>query len=344
MHSENSLLTTVKKVLIIRFSSIGDIVLTSPVVRCLKKQLGTEIHFLTKSAYASIVRSNPHIDKVFEIKKEVKEVIKDLKLEAYDYIIDLHKNLRSFQVKLALRRKTASFNKLNYEKWLVTNFKINKLPAVHIVDRYIETLDSLGVKNDRGGLDYFIPETEEIDIDQYHLKTTGFIAFAIGAAHLTKRLPLEKIIDICSGLKIPVVLLGGNEDKERGEEIVQKVAGKNILNQCGALSIHQSASFIRQSHQVISHDTGMMHIAAAFNKPIISIWGNTIPEFGMIPYNPAERFRSEIFQVTDLKCRPCSKIGYSNCPKTHFKCMKEQPVDKIITSANFLFINPEQKI
>jgi ADP-heptose:LPS heptosyltransferase len=321
------------KILIIRFSSIGDIVLTTPVIRCLKQQTGAEIHYLTKKSFEKILLSNPHIDRVFSIEKEVSEVIKNLKSMNYDYIIDLHKNLRSLHVKAALRTKSYSFNKLNFEKWLMVKLKINILPHKHIVDRYLETVSSLGVKNDQQGLDYFIPPEDEIDITSIQPKISSpYVAFVIGAAHATKRLPVEKIVAICDKISQPIVLLGGKEDIENGDLIASK-SKVYAVSLCGKLNLNQSASVVKQADKVISHDTGLMHIAAAFYKEIISIWGNTIPEFGMYPYLPKKeqntlpmdwlslKKASKFIEVEGLSCRPCSKIGHAVCPKGHFKCM-----------------------
>ena len=331
------------KILIIRFSSIGDIVLTSPVIRCLKKQTGTEIHYLTKKNFEKILISNPYVDKVFSIEKEISEVITDLKSMNYDYVIDLHKNLRSLHVKKALGVKSFSFNKLNIEKWLMVNLKINRLPNTHIVDRNLETVASLGVENDGAGLDYFIPKEDEIDLHEiskkfnFPIAESKYIAFVIGAAHATKRLPVEKIIDICNGLNLPIILIGGKEDFENGDIISTKSTGY-VLNLCSKLNLNQSASIVKQAQVVITHDTGLMHIAAAFRKKIISIWGNTIPEFGMYPYYPTaskeEVFKNNIVEVKGLSCRPCSKIGYNKCPKGHFKCMQMIDTEGIIMLAN----------
>ena len=331
------------KILIIRFSSIGDIVLTSPVIRCLKKQTGAEIHYLTKKNFEKILLSNSYVDKVFSIEKEISEVITDLKSMNYDYVIDLHKNLRSLHVKKALGVKSFSFNKLNIEKWLMVNLKINQLPHTHIVDRNLKTVESLGVKNDGEGLDYFIPKEDEIDLNviiqkhKFPIINSNFIAFVIGAAHATKRLPVEKIINICNGLNLPIILLGGKEDFENGELISTKSTGY-VLNLCSKLNLNQSASIVKQANVVISHDTGLMHIAAAFRKKIISVWGNTIPEFGMYPYYPTSEnegiFNSKIVEVKGLSCRPCSKIGYDKCPKGHFKCMQMIDTKGVIMLAN----------
>jgi lipopolysaccharide heptosyltransferase II len=321
------------KILILRFSSIGDIVLTSPVVRCLKLQLkNSEIHYLTKKAFASIVENNPNIDKAFSFEKDVIEVLPELKKENYDLVIDLHNNLRSMQVKRALGKPSKSFNKLNIEKWLMVNLKINRLPEKHIVDRYLETVAHLGVKNDLNGLEIFIDAKNEVAVSslpkEFH---DGFIAFVIGAKHNTKKLPVEKIISICKRLNRPIILIGGKEDVEAGEEIEARVKNQEsrIYNSCGKYNLQQSASLIKQAEKVITHDTGFMHIAAAFKKNIISVWGNTVPEFGMYPYMPGEG--SKIVEVKNLSCRPCSKIGFEKCPKGHFKCMNEIDETAFIT-------------
>jgi ADP-heptose:LPS heptosyltransferase len=315
-----------KKILIIRFSSIGDIVLTSPVVRCLKEQAPTfEIHFLTKKSFKSILENNPNITKVYTIDKDVNEIIGDLKKENYDEIIDLHNNLRSLEVKLKLRKASSTFKKLNFEKWMIVNFKRN-LSLTHVVDRYLQTVEHLGIKNDYKGLDYFIPLSDEINIASLpfsHQK--GYVGFVIGAKHFTKQLPEEKIISICKTINMPIILLGGKEDVERGEKI-EAAVGTIVYNACGKFNLNQSASIIKQASKVISHDTGLMHIAAAFKKEIISVWGNTVPVFGFTPYLPG--VNSKIIEVKGLSCRPCSKIGYAKCPKGHFKCMNNINVDE----------------
>lgn len=312
------------KFLIIRFSSIGDIVLTSPVVRCLKQQVpGAEVHFLTKQAFGAILENNPYIDKVHVLADSFELMVHELKLEEYDYIIDLHHNLRTLRVKKALGKKSYSFRKLNLEKWMLTSFKIDFLPDLHIVDRNFVTVAPFGVRNDDRGLDYFIPPgsvVKESDIPAAHL--AGYIGLVIGAAYSTKKLPLHKLKDLCALIDHPIIILGGKEDREEAAAIAE-MDPVRLYNACGKFSLHESADLVRRSKLVITHDTGLMHIAAAFQKPIISIWGNTIPKFGMYPYyggRSSQQF--DVFEINSLRCRPCSKIGYNKCPKGHFKCME----------------------
>ena len=311
-----------KKILIIRFSSIGDIVLTTPVVRCVKQQIDNcEVHYLTKKQFEPILSENPYLDKIFTIDREINEVIRTLAAEKYDYILDLHKNFRSIGVRQKLGVRTFSFPKLNFKKWLLVRFKINLLPSVHIVDRYFKAAERIGVKNDGKGLDYFIPKADEVDPNELpETFRDGYIGFVIGAKHQTKQLPVEKSVGILSGINYPVVILGGPEDRRLGEEIIKNAKGE-IFNACGKFSLNRSASLVKQADAVITNDTGLMHIAAAFRKKIFSVWGNTVPEFGMYPYMPGFEMLSEIVQVDGLKCRPCSKIGFEKCPKGHFNCM-----------------------
>lgn len=319
-----------KKILIIRFSSIGDIVLTSPVVRCVKDQLNAEVHYVTKRQFAAVVESNPQIDKVWTIEKEITEIVSELKLEAFDFVVDLHNNLRSTRLKSALKRPSAAFPKLNSKKWLLTNFKWDLLPAVHVVDRYFEAVKKLGVVNDQKGLDYFIPTKDEVDFAAHSIPEK-FIAFSIGAKFATKRLHNEKIIEIISNISMPVIILGGKEDEENAA-IIHKNCPSSI-NLVGKFNLNQSAFILKKSQKVVSFDTGLMHIASAFKKPIISIWGNTVPALGMYPYLPKNSNLSQIFEV-QLACRPCSKIGFQSCPKKHFKCMNNQDAQAISAAIN----------
>ncbi len=324
------------KFLIIRFSSIGDIVLTTPVVRCLKKQYAmAEVHYLTKHSYRTIVEANPYIDKVHCLREHLEEVVEELVKENFDYIIDLHHNLRTLKVKRALGKQSFSFNKLNVPKWLYTALKWNRMPGVHIVDRYLDTLSYFGLKNDGAGLDYFLRESDRVpitDIPASH--HAGYIGLVIGAAVNTKKYPLHRLQELCALLDHPVILLGGPEDAASGDLIAAQDPVK-IYNACGRFSLGESADLVSRARLIITNDTGLMHIAAAFQRPVISLWGNTVPAFGMYPYygkafTGAEFLTKktgegpfDILETAGLSCRPCSKIGYKKCPRGHFRCMEQ---------------------
>ena len=317
------------KILVSRFSSIGDIVLTTPVFRCIKKQRPeTQIHFVTKKAYAGLLEHNPYIDKIWALDDDFQSLVTDLKKEKFELLVDLHNNLRTRRLKLSLGIKRVRFNKINWQKWLIVNTRINRLPEKHIVDRYLETVAQLKVTNDGLGLDFHIDPEAELPTEV----TSGqaYVCFAIGGQHNTKKLPTEKIIALCNQINLPVYLIGGPEDQSVGKEIETQI--DHVTSLCGQISIQQSARVIEHADWVISHDTGMMHIAAALNKKIVSIWGNTIPQFGMYPYRAHPD--SLISEVENLSCRPCSKIGFEQCPKGHFSCMLNQDLDAIARPIN----------
>ncbi len=315
---------SVKKVLFIRFSSIGDIVLTTPLIRVLKGsyQEPVELHFLLKGHFREILRHHPKVDRIHSWEKgKEQELLRELRQEGFDHVVDLQRSLRSLRIRALLKRPTSTFPKLNKEKWMLVNLGIDQLPDLHVVDRYFRALRVFGLNNDERGLDYFIPPEEEISPEKFGAQAGDpFVSFSIGGAHATKQLPEERIVELCRRIDLPVLLLGGKEDRERGARIAG-ASGAGVVDLTGQLSISGSASLIRQSAAVLTHDTGMMHIAAAFKRPILSFWGNTVPAFGMTPYMPGYEDRSHIFEVKGLSCRPCSKLGHPACPKEHFRCM-----------------------
>lgn len=324
-----------RKILVIRFSSIGDIVLTTPVIRCIKKRYPTaELHFLVKRSYAPILQHNPYIDKIHHFDSNLTATIQTLKQEHFDFVVDLQRNYRSGRITTALSAPHATFPKHNIRKAVLVRLKINLLPERHIVDRYFEAVRPLGVTNDNEGLDYFIPEAVHFDTQDLPVGfENGYVAVAIGAQHATKRIPLEKIIEIGTLLFKPMVLLGDARDAQVGDDVVAKLSGK-VYNACGKYPLDVSASIIAQSDCVITSDTGLMHIAAAIGKPIASLWGNTVPEFGMYPYTAPKATPMRIFEISSLKCRPCSKLGFSKCPKKHFNCMQQLSAFEIAAWVN----------
>ncbi|TSJ40631.1 glycosyltransferase family 9 protein [Mucilaginibacter corticis] len=310
------------KVLVIRFSSMGDIIYTTPVVRCLKKQLpDAEVHFITKPAFKYIYDNNPYVDKLLLLKPELSDTIKDIKAEQYDYIIDLHNNLRTTLIKLRTGIKSSTYKKQTIRKWLSLKLKLKLVPPVHLVDRYMKTVQFLGVKNDDQPIDYYIKAEHQLDKLLPVSHQQSFVAFVIGATHFTKRMPNEKIISLCKEINAPIVLLGGNDVKENGD-IIASALGNKVYNACGVTSLDESIYLVSKAEKIIGFDTGLTHIAEAFKRPIVSIWGGTVPELlGVQPYKVKEVLVAGI----ELSCRPCSKFGLATCPLGHFNCMRQIP-------------------
>lgn len=317
----NISMNKVVKILVIRFSSIGDIVLTTPVIRCIKEQVpNAEVHFCTKNIYQNVLAGNIYIDKFHVLDSTIFALICHLQVERYDYIIDLHNNIRTNLIKTALGVRSFTVNKLNWCKWLYVRLKVNVMPNQHVVDRYLATVSPLKVNDDGLGLDFFINPDDVVDLDQLPVTHRfGYIAYAIGGQYATKRLPVSRMIELCNKLNSPVILLGNEQDRISGQRVVETVGRELVYNACGLFNLSQSASLLQQSKVVFSHDTGLMHIAAALKKKVYSIWGNTTPRLGMYPY----KTRYVVLEKTGLNCRPCSKIGSNRCPTGRFECMNE---------------------
>lgn len=327
---------SINKILIIRLSSIGDIVLTTPVPRCIKSALpNAQVHFATRKSNAGILIHNPHVDQVHILGDSFSAFMAELKAEDFDYIVDLHNSILSRRIRHALRKPYSGFRKLNIRKFLLVSFKI-QMRGAHIVQRYIETAKKIGVQDDGKGLEYPIHPSEEVDLKTLpEAFQSGYVGLSVGAQHATKCLPLPKMIELCGLIQAPIVLLGGPEDKETASEVLRALPQATLWNACGNYTLNQSVSLVRQAKLMIAHDTGLMHIAAALHKNVLSVWGNTVPELGMTPYKAGSE--SKIFEVKQLSCRPCSKIGSARCPKKHFGCMQQQNCHAIAAYANKLF-------
>lgn len=314
------------KILIIRMSSIGDIVLTSPIVRSLKQaKPDTEIHFLVKPQFEPVVQYNPFIAKIHTLKKPLAETIRELKAEQFDFVLDLHKNLRSTYIRFRLGKPAATFPKENLRKWWSVRLK-KPLPVRHIVDRYADALIPLGVTLDDAGLDFFLPPGAEAQAQQIiteHFRhvnpyAPAPVAVVLGATHGTKKWPIQHHAALINRLNLPVVILGGKAEEADALALIRQIRTP-YLNAAGVYDLHTAAALMKQCQFVITHDTGLMHIAAAFGQKIVSLWGNTLPAFGMTPYHT--QYLAE--EVLGLSCRPCSKIGYKQCPRRHFDCMQK---------------------
>lgn len=332
--------SAVRKILFIRFSSIGDIVLTSPVLRCVKAQLpDVEIHVATKPQYAALFETNPNVAKVHLLQHDMRLLISELQSENFSYVVDLHKNFRSARIRWALKKPSASFPKLNLKKYLLVRFKMNFMPDTHIVDRYFEAVKPLHVVNDGAGLDYFIPEStilpDKLLPEKFNKR---YCAVVIGGQHFTKIFPAEKIVEVFMENDMSLILLGGKEDAARGEWIAAQL-GSRAINLAGKLDLNQSALCIKNADCVLTNDTGLMHISAALQKPTVSLWGNTLPSFGMYPYMPVKRENSLIIENKEIKCRPCSKLGHPECPEKHFDCMLTLNAKKIAEALQQMSLN-----
>ena len=313
--------------IIIRFSSIGDIVLTTPVIRCLKQQVpNATIHFVTKQSMKDVVKANPFIDHIYTFNTDdFDALLHNLNnkfagiLKSDIKIIDLHNNFRSAAIKrYFFGVKAYTFNKLSLRKIIYNMLHINTLPSVHVVDRYMDTVKKFGVVNDGAGLNYFVPTLDEVNpADIPMALSAGYIGIVVGASYFTKRMPTQKLIALAQQINYPIMLLGGAADRAEATQIAA-IDPIRIYNACGKFNINESADLVRRAKIIISNDTGLMHIAAAYKKKVIALWGATVPAFGVAPYQTEHKNF-----ILNLGCQPCSKFGTNTCPKKHFNCMQQ---------------------
>jgi len=310
--------------------------MTSPIIRCVKQQLETEVHFLTKAKYRSLLEHNIHLDKLHYFEHDWEEIRNELKYEDFSLVIDLHKTVRSIRMRTVFSCPVISFNKATIEKWMFLNLRINKLPENHLIDQFFKGLKDLKVFNDGKGMELFVDDNTEnrvLRILDNHGIANDYSVLVIGGAHLTKQIPLELAIDYINKTIGPIVLIGGPAEIEKSKRIVE-FSNRYIINMVGHVSLLESAILIRESNLVITGDTGMMHMAAAYNKKIVAVYGSTSPVFGMYPYL-TDASVNPIYMVNDhLSCWPCSKSGRSKCPKEHMRCLREWKGNDIINLLN----------
>ncbi|MBK7499382.1 MAG: glycosyltransferase family 9 protein [Ignavibacteriales bacterium] len=311
-------LSKLNRILIIRLSSLGDILLTTPFLRAIKTQFPhIKIDMLIREEYVDVIKLNPYIDKKFLFKKDDKNnnvLIEQLKNNNYELVIDLQNNLRSKKVVSSLKTNNVKLDKRSFDKFLLVNFKVNKLKeASQIPVRYSNTIQK--IKLDEKGLDLFTDKSANAELSGKN----NLIGFCPGARHFTKRWPKEYFIELGNKLTqdgYMIVLFGGKIDKEICAELVDKIP--DAINLSNNDELLQTAADMKLCKAVICNDSGLMHTASATGTKVIAIFGSTVKEFGFAPYNCSNL----ILENNSLTCRPCSHIGRSDCPKKHFDCMK----------------------
>lgn len=289
------------RILVIRFSSMGDVLLCTPLLRALATQLdgGAHITFLTKAASAPMVEANPHIQRLLTFLKHPSEV--HLQQDEFDYVLDFQNSVASWRVRRRLHAMAFVVDKRNVAKWLYVRTKKLVLPISHIVQRYLATAAALGVSDDGLGLDYFLPA----DFVAPSHSAAGAVCYAIGGKYEGKVLPAPQAVALLKRVNGPVVLLGGTDDVARGDEIAAAVGGR-VTNLCGQCTWHESAWLMKQCRVVLSHDTGMMHLAAALGVRVVSLWFATTPALGFAPWRAA---LGSAAVESSMPGRPTSKLG-----------------------------------
>jgi heptosyltransferase-2 len=339
-----------KKILIIRFSSLGDVVLTSPLISSLKKRFPEhQIDFLVRDQYSELVRFNPNLSKIITFNVEeglsgLWKLRKKIISEKYDIIFDIHNNIRSrfilygYGIPLFSKSRILKINKNQFIRFLLVHFKINLYPKPpqkirKVWQKYVLTGQPLGINYAGNKIELFFTLEEENFAENYlkkHKLKEKFIVVAPGAKHVTKRWPPDFFVRLIKKLNLELdlrfLLIGGSEDEKIEKEILNDIDSDRVVSIIGKTSILQTAALIKRASCFIGNDSGLLHIASAFRVPTIAIFGSTVEAFGFFPENP----NAIVVENQGLKCRPCTHIGRKNCPQRHFKCLNEIEVEKIL--------------
>lgn len=342
------------KTLIIRFSSVGDIVLSSLLVRTFHSRFPNwQLDFCVKEEFADLVRFNPNISNVIEFPKsgnfdDVKRIRKKIKENNYDLIIDIHGSLRSRYVCFGAKN-VVRINKRKLARFLLVKFKLNLYDksdgAPSVALRYLETVRTLGVEDDRMGLELFVSEddisrTSKLVQDSGFRLDQQFIGVCPSAKHNNKMWSKERFAEAAAALSEhygnPVVLFGSEDEGQRCNEIEALLQTRRprprVLNLAGRISLTETAATMDYCSIVLTNDSGLMHIAAARKRNVAAIFGPTVRELGFFPFGT----QSVVVENKELDCRPCTHIGLPECPKGHFNCMNGISSAQVIESANAL--------
>ncbi|MGA9408414.1 MAG: glycosyltransferase family 9 protein [Bacteroidota bacterium] len=339
--------TIPNKTVVFRLSSIGDIVLASPLLRALRAAAGPKarIDFVVKKEFAELVKFSHHLSVVHEFDDSrgfpaLQELKETLRAEHYDLVVDLHNNLRTIYLRnFCDTKELVTVDKRLYERWQLVHFKRNIYGNdLSVADRYIETVRDFGIANDGKGLELFIPDEIQFGISgkMAKLRLNEFekvIGVCPGAKHYTKRWQKEKFAGVCTRLakeyRAKVLVFGGEQDKDDCREISSiinhSVSGNASTDFSGEFSLLEVAAAMEFCDVVLTNDTGLMHIACARQRKVVAVFGSTVREFGFAPYGT----ESIVVENNSLHCRPCSHIGRAECPKGHFKCMTDIGIDEV---------------
>ena len=329
-------------VLAVRFSAIGDILLTTPLLRAIRaRHPGARIAVLTKEQYAPLLSHNPHVSEVLTVApgEGVRAVGERVRGVRYSHLLDLHGNLRSHALRRLAPGRWRSYRKRRLERAVLIATKRDLYgPDVPVAERYFEAARDLDVRPDGGPPDFFLSEEADRHAAE-RLERAGLdgerpiVAMAPGAAHATKRWPQEHWVELVRRIRATgadAALLGGPGDAEVAQRIVDLAGtdgGSRVVSLAGTLGLQDTGAVIRRAEALVSGDTGVMHMATGVGTPVVALFGPTVRQFGFSPYRA-----SSLVLELNLPCRPCSAHGTSRCPLGHHRCLREVLPDQVHTA------------
>lgn len=330
------------RILLVRFSSIGDVLLTTPLIRVLRARYpGAMISALTKAPYAPLLADNPHLNDILRIdaRHSVARLAREIRQRNYTHLLDLHGNLRSRVLRLLVPGRWSGFDARRKARRLLIRYKRNSYRSdVPVPERYFEAAASLGVTPDGLPAELHLHPMAQARAEEWLGRQglnsgTRFVAVAPGAAHSTKRWPPDywrQLVRQMSGEGYGVVALGGADDGPLCASIIESASGPAV-SAAGALGLQETGAVLRHAAAAVAGDTGVMHIATAVGTPVAAMFGPTVREFGFFPYLARARVLER-----DLGCRPCSSKGTLRCPLAHHRCLREIAPDEVAAAVREL--------
>ena len=340
-----------KRILIIRLSSLGDVLLATPLIRQLRQKYPqVQLDFLVRKEYAELLRHHPGLSELIEFDAQpgftsLQKIREKIHQTRYDIILDIHNNLRSRYLCAGLpflsffKTRLYRIHKNQIFRFLLVIFKINLYHKIYsrvipVWEKYLQTARSLGIIAEDGRLELFLPEEAITAAQNFRAaleKSKWDIVMAPGARHFSKRWPEEYFVELIKQLfaktGLRTILVGGAEDISMIEKILRQLQEGMAVSSVGKLSLLETAALIKQSKLMISNDSGLMHLGAALDVPLIAIFGSTVKELGFFPNSP----KAVVVENGGLYCRPCSHTGRSDCPEKHFRCMREITPENILS-------------
>ena len=318
------------RILCVRFSSIGDVLLTTPLVRALhRRHPEAELYFVTKRAMTPLVVENPHLTRVIELapNERIIDLARRLRPLGATHGLDLHGSLRSAALRWLVPCQWSGYSKRKFARTTLISTKINIYGRpVPVAERYFEAARELDVAPDGGPPEFFLAPAA-ITHMKYWLAEVGlnqkrFAVIAPGAAHGTKRWPIahwQALTARLQQLGYGVVAVGGPGDRELANAL-----GAGVVNVAGEFTLQETGACLARAAVVVSGDTGVMHMATGVGTPVVALFGPTVEPFGFFPYTK----RAEVLEL-DLDCRPCSAMGTARCPLGHHHCLEEISPDQV---------------
>ena len=329
------------RVLCVRFSSIGDVLLTTPLLRALQRRHPTdELYFVTKRAMAPLVEDNPHVSAVVALEpgERITDLARRLRALAPTHGLDLHGSVRSRALRLLVPARWSGYSKRKIARTALIAAKVDLYRTpVPVAERYFEAARAFDVTPDGGPPEFFLSAAARERMASW-LRERGlgeaggggpFLAIAPGAAHATKRWPLDHWRVLAERLRrmgFALLAVGGPDDRALITEL-----GAGVVNAAGELSLQETGACLARARVVVSGDTGVMHMATGVGTPVVALFGPTVEEFGFFPY----RARATVIQ-RNLTCRPCSAMGSERCPLGHHRCLVDIVPDEVAAAVKQL--------